>query len=142
MRKQLIRSTCGYLAIASLSAFLAGAPAVLAAQPAFPPGAEISSWADNGANGRYLLQIEDGVLPAEGETLTGEVISDTDCAPDAEDINHCRNEIRFADGAVLTGIDNHRMSVNRCLRPGETVAVSKLTEGWAVVLIEGAEAAQ
>lgn len=123
---------------AGLAALLLGAPLALAAQPEIPEGANISSWVENGQGGTYYLQILDGTLPEDGVSVSGTVLSDSDCAPDEDDINHCRNEIELQDGSILTGIDNHRMSVNPCLSPDDVVTVSKLTDGWAIILTEEA----
>nr|WP_319483055.1 hypothetical protein [uncultured Cohaesibacter sp.] len=104
-------------------------------------GAGITSWVENGSGGKYTLRIQEGTLPAAGRSVAATVLSDSDCAPDKEGINHCRNEIELSDGSRLTGIDNHRMSVNRCLRSGEKVTISMLTDGWATVLTEDAKKA-
>lgn len=127
------------IAALGLAAALFAAPAAYSAeQPEIPAGEAISTWVENGENGRYLLQLREGGVPAGETAITGTILSDTDCAPDADGINHCKNEIRLEDGSVLKGVNNHRMSVNRCLKPGETVKVSPLADGWAVVVIEGA----
>ncbi|WP_144409584.1 hypothetical protein [Martelella endophytica] len=121
------------LAVAGLSALLFGATAALAAGPAIPEGTGITSWAENGEGGIYLLQLYEGGVAANQPPMIGEVLSDSNCSPDEDNINHCENEIRFEDGTTLKGINNHRMAVNRCLRRGEKVFVSHLEDGWVLV---------
>ncbi|WP_162916824.1 hypothetical protein [Cohaesibacter haloalkalitolerans] len=139
MKKRSTELAQAGLVGAGIVAFLLTIPAAMSAQPDIPTGAGISSWVENGSGGKYTLQILEGTLPAAGQSVTAKVLTDTDCAPDEEGINHCRNEIELSDGSKLTGIDNHRMSANRCLRPGEEVTVSMLTDGWATVLVKDAE---
>ncbi|WP_114010879.1 hypothetical protein [Cohaesibacter intestini] len=127
------------LIASGISAFLLGAPIAMSAQPEIPAGAGISSWVENGSGGKYTLQILEGTLPEAGTSVTAKVLSDSNCAPDEEGINHCENVIKMPDGSKLKGIDNHRMSVNRCLRAGETVTISMLTDGWATVLTKQAK---
>lgn len=122
-----------------LATFLLGAPIAMSAQPDIPAGAGISSWIENGSGGKYTLQILEGTLPEAGKSVTAKVLSDSNCAPDEEGINHCENVIKMPDGSKLVGIDNHRMSVNRCLRAGEKVTISMLTDGWATVLTKEAK---
>lgn len=130
--------TARLFAAAGLGAMLLGAPVAFAGGPAIPEGTGIDSWVDNGQGGVYLFEVREGSLP-EGETApVGEVIADINCGPDADNINHCENEIRFSDGSTMKGVNNHRMAVNRCLKPGEKVSVSYLQDGWAVVSV-GAE---
>jgi len=126
------------LIAAGFATLLLGAPVAISAQPEIPVSAGISSWIENGSGGKYTLEIIKGALPEEGQSVSATILSDSDCAPDEEGINHCRNEIELSDGSRLTGIDNHRMSVNRCLRSGEKVTISKLTDGWATVLTKDA----
>ncbi|WP_414832864.1 hypothetical protein [Afifella sp. YEN Y35] len=100
------------------------------ASPAIPEGQTISSWAENGEGGRYLLEIVDGRAPATA--VAGKVLSDANCEPDALGLNHCHNEIALPDGSTITVINNHQMSAHRCLSPGETLQVEKLDSGWVV----------
>ena len=127
------------LIVAGISASLLGAPIAMSAQPEIPTGAGISSWVENGSGGKYTLQILEGTLPEAGKSVTAKVLSDSNCAPDEEGINHCENVIKMPDGSKLVGIDNHRMSVNRCLRAGEKVTISMLINGWATVLTKEAK---
>lgn len=48
--------------------------------------------------------------------------------------SRCRNGIGLADGSTITVIDNHMMSRNRCLQPGETVSLATLNDAWVVGL--------
>ncbi|PQJ35956.1 hypothetical protein BSZ35_16315 [Salinibacter sp. 10B] len=50
------------------------------------------------------------------------VLSDRDCAPDANGISHCLNELALGDTRI-TVRHHHRMNEIPCLRPGETVTV-------------------
>ncbi|WP_319531992.1 hypothetical protein [uncultured Cohaesibacter sp.] len=138
MTKQNSKRIASSLLATGLATFLLGAPIAMSAQPDIPAGAGISSWIENGSGGKYTLQIIEGSLPEPGQSYKAKVLSDSDCAPDEEGINHCRNEIELSDGSRLIGIDNHRMSVNRCLRSGERVTISMLEEGWATVLTKAA----
>ena len=72
------------------------------------------------AHARLLsAMLERGTLPRH--PMTAEILTDTDCAPDAEMVSRCRNELRLADGSVLVLRHPHRMSDVPCLAPGETV---------------------
>ncbi|WP_319520316.1 hypothetical protein [uncultured Martelella sp.] len=134
------RAVSGLAGIGIAATLLVAPAAISAQQPVIPEGETISSWVENGQNGRYLLQMLEGEVPAGETAMTGVILSDTDCAPDADGINHCKNEIRLENGSVIKGTNNHRMSVNRCLKPGETVTVSPLNDEWAVVLTSEHEA--
>lgn len=120
------------LAIAGAVALLADPPsaATAAENPPIPSRAELTSWKQNGHDGRYVLQVIEGRLPAE--TTTGTILSDTQCEPDAQMINHCHNQIRLANGETITVIDNHSMMVNPCLAPGATMTIQTLETGWIV----------
>ena len=68
---------------------------------------------------RLSSMLEQGVMPRHA--TTGEVLSDTECAPDQDSISHCRNEVRLADGSRIVLRHPHRMADVPCLAPGETV---------------------
>jgi len=106
-------------------------------KPHIPSGASISSWHDNGAGGKYLLQIEQGRAPAAGEKLVGVVRTDTDCEPDAGNLNHCRNTIELSNGRRIDVVDNHEMGIHRCLRPGEQIALTRFNSGWIIGTVSG-----
>ena len=71
------RSLVGALVAAGAAALVSCSASTTAERPPIPPGATLSSWHYNGAGGRYLLQIEDGRTPAQGEKLVGVVKTDT-----------------------------------------------------------------
>ena len=68
---------------------------------------------------RLSSMLEQGVMPRHA--TTGEVLSDTECAPDRDSISHCRNEVRLPDGDTIVLRHPHRMADVPCLAPGETV---------------------
>lgn len=138
----------GWLALTALAA-IGGAALIFissqepaSAQPAIPAGYDLSSWRDNGEGGKYLLQVVDGELPQIGERTSGVVLSDTNCEPDAQGLNHCRNGIRLANGTTINVIDNHMMTRYRCLQPGETVSLATFSNSWVVALTAEAGSAQ
>jgi hypothetical protein len=88
------------------------------------------SWSDNGRDGRHLLQIVDGSIPAAGTTVVGVVVSDTLCQPDAQGFSHCQNGIELADGKRMTVIDTHQMSHYPCLEPGQRLSLSRIDRDW------------
>ncbi|MGZ4137590.1 MAG: hypothetical protein ACXVPX_08475 [Actinomycetota bacterium] len=51
------------------------------------------------------------------------VLSDANCAPDADGVSHCLNRLRLDSGSELTVRHNHRMIEVPCLSPGERVLV-------------------
>ncbi len=63
--------------------------------------------------------VVEGVPPSAVTVAT--VLTDEDCAPDAQGISHCLNELRLPDGTVLTVRHPHDMSKVPCLTPGEQV---------------------
>ena len=71
--------------------------------------------------GPVRASLEKGDM-GTGPTM-GTVLTDEDCAPDAQGISHCLNELELADGTSLTVRHNHRMSEVPCLTPGEQVMV-------------------
>jgi hypothetical protein len=110
------------------------APAATGGQtePAIPRGVSLASWFDNGQGGRYVLQLAQGRPPAFGTQVTGVVLSDSDCAPDAQGLNHCRNVIELADGSRFQVINNHQMMRNRCLGNGDRLTLRAVNSGWVV----------
>ncbi|SKA17223.1 hypothetical protein [Consotaella salsifontis] len=131
-RSRWLLGAVGGLAIASAAVFLAypSMTATAAANPPIPSGETLSSWVENGRGGRYLLELIDGQAPSSA--TSGTVLSDADCEPDADRINHCHNEIKLADGRTITVINNHRMMNNRCLGPGDKLKIETLDSGWVV----------
>jgi hypothetical protein len=102
------------------------------ASPPIPRGVPLTSWRDNGQGGRYLLQLVKGRAVAPGATTTGIVLSDSDCAPDAQGLNHCHNLIELADGSRVEVINNHVMMRNRCLANGDRLAIRAVNGAWIV----------
>lgn len=99
-------------------------------EPPIPEGVALSSWQNNGRDGRYVLQVmQEGAVPA-GEQVVATVLSDTNCTPDERGLSHCHNALRLPDGSQVTVINNHRMAVNGCLRPGERLALSAVNRRW------------
>ena len=131
------RWVVGLGALTALSVFLVACPSVFAQQRGVAqtqgsvlPGG-IESWQANGAGGRYIAPVIDGKMPRV-RTL-GVVLTDTECAADAEGLSHCDDQIELSNGARITIRDNHNMMVNPCLSPGDSVSVGSLGAGWVVV---------
>ncbi|MDE2227768.1 MAG: hypothetical protein KGL11_01845 [Alphaproteobacteria bacterium] len=101
-------------------------------EPAIPHGVKLASWEENGRDGQYVLQIADGGTLPSGAAVTGTVTSDTNCAPDAQGLSHCRNGIALSNGSRITVIDIHTMSRNPCLLPGETITLTRIDSSWLV----------
>lgn len=70
---------------------------------------------------RLSAKLERGTMPS-GQ-MTGEVMTDTDCTPDAQMISRCRNEVRLADGTTIVLRHPHDMRTIPCLAPGERVSL-------------------
>ena len=71
------------------------------------------------------VELVDGAIPAGVTRLT--VLTDENCAPDADGVSHCINRVQFETGqgvghAVLQ--HHHRMSEESCLAPGEVVELA------------------
>ncbi len=58
-------------------------------------------------------------------TVKATVMTDENCAADAQGYSHCRNDLRLADGSVLHLRHNHQMGMVACLAPGEQVIVKE-----------------
>lgn len=56
-------------------------------------------------------------------TVAATVMTDEECAPDAEGVSHCINRLRLAGGRVLVVRHPHRMMDVPCLSPGEHIRV-------------------
>jgi hypothetical protein len=136
--RQTRRWLVGVVAIAALGGIAAVAFSLLSgqetanAQPAIPAGVNLASWYENGSGGEYLLQLAEGEAPPVGVRMSGVVLSDTDCEPDAQGLSHCHNGIALANGSTIIVTDTHLMSRYRCLRPGETVDVTTFNGSWVV----------
>lgn len=64
-----------------------------------------------------------GKLPAGVVNAT--VLTDEDCAPDAEGVSHCRNKLRLPGGQTIEVRHPHRMHDVPCMTPGESVRVGR-----------------
>lgn len=108
------------------------APAATGGQgePTIPPGVSLASWFDNGHGGRYVLQLAKGRPLSPGAQLTGVVLSDSDCTPDAQGLNHCHNVIELADGSRVEVINSHQMMRNRCLGNGDRLTLRAVNANW------------
>jgi hypothetical protein len=122
----------GGIAVLAVAFLLSRGGQAAAGEPTIPRGASLTSWSENGQGGRYLLQIVDGNAPATGARVSGIVLSDTACEPDARGFSHCHNAIQLASGTRLSVIDTHRMSRYRCLRSGDAVSLTRINASWVV----------
>jgi len=68
---------------------------------------------------RLSAMLEQGAMP--DRATMAEVMTDTDCAPDARMISRCRNVVRLPDGSEIVLRHPHDMSRIPCLAPGERV---------------------
>ena len=72
------------------------------------------------AHARMLsAMLIEGHLP--DAPMMAEVMTDTDCAPDAQMISHCRNELQLSNGEKILVRHPHDMRDVPCLAPGEHV---------------------
>ena len=78
----------------------------------------------NGKDGLELVYAVRGALPKG--SVTGKVLTDTNCDPDRVGVSHCLNVIRLAGGKEITVRHDHQMMNDPCLSPGETVRVRRL----------------
>lgn len=68
---------------------------------------------------RLSAMLEEGTMPAR--PMMAEVLTDSECAPDARMISHCRNVVRLTNGRQLVLRHPHDMTSVPCLAPGERV---------------------
>lgn len=68
---------------------------------------------------RLSAMLESGTMPPE--PMMAEVLTDTDCAPDARMVSRCRNEMLLASGGRIVLRHPHDMSSVPCLAPEEQV---------------------
>jgi hypothetical protein len=68
---------------------------------------------------RLSAMLEAGTMPHEA--TMAEVLTDTDCAPDARMVSRCRNEMLLANGGRIVLRHPHDMSSVPCLAPEEQV---------------------
>lgn len=95
------------------SAKASGAPAGLRV-------VQLTTAPDAVSNGEQIVAVLVGGAMPHG-TVKATVLTDENCAPDAQGYSHCRNDLRLADGSVLHLRHNHRMATTTCLSPGEEV---------------------
>ena len=68
---------------------------------------------------RLSAMLEKGTMP--DRPMMAEVMTDSDCAPDARMISRCRNVVRLASGRQIVLRHPHDMTTIPCLAPGERV---------------------
>ena len=68
---------------------------------------------------RLSAKLEHGTMP--DRPMMAEVMTDTNCTPDAEMISRCRNVMQLADGRQIVLRHPHNMAKIPCLAPGEHV---------------------
>ena len=68
---------------------------------------------------RLSAMLEQGTMP--DRPTMAKVMTDTNCAPDAQMISRCRNVMRLADGRQIVLRHPHDMTQIPCLAPGERV---------------------
>jgi hypothetical protein len=68
---------------------------------------------------RLSAMLEEGAMP-DGPMIA-EVMTDSDCTPDAQMTSRCRNVMRLADGRTIVLRHPHNMTSIPCLAPGERV---------------------
>lgn len=68
---------------------------------------------------RLSAMLEEGTMP--DRPMMAEVMTDSDCAPDARMISRCRNVVRLASGRQIVVRHPHDMTTIPCLAPGERV---------------------
>lgn len=75
--------------------------------------------------GYLMANLRAGQIP-EG-AAEAVVLSDTNCAPDAEGISHCLNDLQIGN-VIVTVQHHHDMAAVPCLSPGETVRLLPLEQ--------------
>jgi hypothetical protein len=106
------------------------------AEPAIPSGVNLKSWFDNGAGGAHLLKIMQGRAPTDGTQVSGTVLTDTNCDPDAQGLSHCHNIIDLGGGRRIEVVNTPFMSKHPCLSPGQQLTLTRLNADW-VIAYEG-----
>ncbi|HSP72353.1 MAG TPA: hypothetical protein VLN26_08290 [Gaiellaceae bacterium] len=86
-----------------------------------PKGSAAVAPARQGVHGVELVRLRSGAAPARA--VSGTVVTDESCAPDAAGVSHCRNDIRLASGRTISVTHDHPMASIPCLSPGERVTV-------------------
>lgn len=70
--------------------------------------------------GYLMTNLRSGQIP-KGAT-TAEVLTDTNCEPDADGVSHCLNDLQIGN-VIVTVQHHHQMHSVPCLSPGETVTL-------------------
>lgn len=130
----LLAAGLGGLAVVLILSY--GQQQAASAEPTIPPGVALTSWFDNGKGGIHVLQLREGNAPPAGVRITGSVLTDTDCEPDAQGLNHCHNDIDLGNGRVIAVTNNHAMNRYPCLQPGQRLSIARLNANW-IVAYEG-----
>lgn len=73
--------------------------------------------------GYLMANLLTGQIPPGAMTAT--VLTDTNCAPDADGVSHCLNDLQIGN-RVVTVQHHHNMAEVPCLSPGETVTLLTL----------------
>ena len=68
---------------------------------------------------RLSAMLEEGTMP--DRQMMAEVMTDSECAPDARMISRCRNVVRLTSGREIVLRHPHDMTTIPCLAPGERV---------------------
>jgi hypothetical protein len=76
----------------------------------------------SGRDGRLMTTLLEGKMPAGATQAV--VRTDTNCAPDAQGVSHCQNQLDIG-GTLVTVQHHHKMSTTPCLTPGETVTLAQ-----------------
>ena len=79
----------------------------------------------SGETGPLVTTLVRGQYPDGASQAT--VRTDENCAPDAQGVSHCLNELDLG-GATIVVQHHHKMSLTPCLTPGETVKVMTIAE--------------
>lgn len=122
-------------AVIALSAVVGYGLSHQSGDSAIPAGTGLTSWYENGRDGRYLLHVIEGSADHAAAGTLGTVRTDSNCAPDAQGLSHCHNIIELASGERITVVDTHQMSRHRCLRPGEAVRVRRVNRDWVIAQV-------
>jgi hypothetical protein len=76
-------------------------------------------------SGYLMANLRAGQLPASATKAT--VLTDSNCAPDADGVSHCLNDLQIGN-IVVTVQHHHKMANVPCLSPGETVTLMTLAD--------------
>ena len=68
---------------------------------------------------RLSAMLEEGTMPAR--PMMAEVLTDSECTPDARMVSRCRNVVRLANRRQIVLRHPHDMTTIPCLAPGERV---------------------